>query len=197
MKRSNRQTIVHMTQHRKRKNKQHEPHQKLGVIMNHQIKLIRLLVLTLSTRRIENMDKDIQTLPEHIKLRNYVYYFVLYFLRFSMLWQVRIVFNFWRLLFLVVYFVFLLIKNIFIIIGVYYELVISLYWVVNYLCTRSMNSQCTFHSNLYCYVITSHDVCVWYVYTSNTWTSIVLVSFLTWNCVLCFLIHREEFLHIE
>ena len=29
----NRQTIiVHMTQHRKLKNKQHEPHQKLGVI---------------------------------------------------------------------------------------------------------------------------------------------------------------------
>ena len=25
-------TIVHMTQHRKLKNKQHEPHQKLGVI---------------------------------------------------------------------------------------------------------------------------------------------------------------------
>ena len=29
---TNRQTIVHMTQHRKLKNKQHEPHQKLGVI---------------------------------------------------------------------------------------------------------------------------------------------------------------------
>ena len=26
------QTIVHMTQHRKLKNKQHKPHQKLGVI---------------------------------------------------------------------------------------------------------------------------------------------------------------------
>ena len=32
MKRINRQTIVHTTQHRKLKNKQHEPHQKLGVI---------------------------------------------------------------------------------------------------------------------------------------------------------------------
>ena len=32
MKRTNRQTIVHTTQHRKLKNKQHEPHQKLGVI---------------------------------------------------------------------------------------------------------------------------------------------------------------------
>ena len=32
MKRTNRQTIVHKTQHRKFKNKQHEPHQKLGVI---------------------------------------------------------------------------------------------------------------------------------------------------------------------
>ena len=26
------QTVVHMTQHRKLNNKQHEPHQKLGVI---------------------------------------------------------------------------------------------------------------------------------------------------------------------
>ena len=32
MKKPNRQTIVHMTQHRKLKNKQHEPHPKLGVI---------------------------------------------------------------------------------------------------------------------------------------------------------------------
>ena len=32
MKLTNRQTNVHMTQHRKLKNKQHEPHQKLGVI---------------------------------------------------------------------------------------------------------------------------------------------------------------------
>ena len=31
-KNENRQTIVNMTQHRKLKNKQHEPHQKLGVI---------------------------------------------------------------------------------------------------------------------------------------------------------------------
>ena len=31
-KRTNRKTKVHMTQHRKLKNKQHEPHQKLGVI---------------------------------------------------------------------------------------------------------------------------------------------------------------------
>ena len=29
---TNRQTIEHMTQNRKLKNKQHEPHQKLGVI---------------------------------------------------------------------------------------------------------------------------------------------------------------------
>ena len=33
MKTTNRQTIVIMTQHRKLKNKQHEPHQKLGVIL--------------------------------------------------------------------------------------------------------------------------------------------------------------------
>ena len=32
MKKTNRQTIVHMTQHRTRKNKEHEPHQKLGVM---------------------------------------------------------------------------------------------------------------------------------------------------------------------
>ena len=32
MKHANRQTIVHVTQHRKLKNKQHEPHQNLGVI---------------------------------------------------------------------------------------------------------------------------------------------------------------------
>ena len=32
MKKTNRQTIVQMTQHRKLKNKQHEPHEKLGVI---------------------------------------------------------------------------------------------------------------------------------------------------------------------
>ena len=32
MKKTNRQTTTHMTQHRKPKNKQHEPHQKLGVI---------------------------------------------------------------------------------------------------------------------------------------------------------------------
>ena len=32
MKRTNKQTLVHMTQHRKLKNKQHEPQQKLGVI---------------------------------------------------------------------------------------------------------------------------------------------------------------------
>ena len=32
MKKTNRQTIVHMTQHRQLKNTQHEPHQKLGVI---------------------------------------------------------------------------------------------------------------------------------------------------------------------
>ena len=32
MKKTNRQTIVHMTQHRKLKNKQHKPHQTLGVI---------------------------------------------------------------------------------------------------------------------------------------------------------------------
>ena len=32
MKKTNRQTIVHMTQHRKLKNKQQEPQQKLGVI---------------------------------------------------------------------------------------------------------------------------------------------------------------------
>ena len=32
MKRTNRQTKVHMTQHRKLKNKQHEPQQKQGVI---------------------------------------------------------------------------------------------------------------------------------------------------------------------
>ena len=32
MKKTNRQTIVHMTQHRKLKNKQNEPDQKLGVI---------------------------------------------------------------------------------------------------------------------------------------------------------------------
>ena len=31
--RTNRQTIVHMTQHRKLTNKQHEPHQKLGMIL--------------------------------------------------------------------------------------------------------------------------------------------------------------------
>ena len=31
MKKTNRQTIEHMIQHRKLKNKQHEPHQKLGV----------------------------------------------------------------------------------------------------------------------------------------------------------------------
>ena len=31
-KKTNRQTIVHMTQHRKLKNEQHEPHQKLGMI---------------------------------------------------------------------------------------------------------------------------------------------------------------------
>ena len=31
-KNANRQTIVHMTQNRKLKNKQHEPHKKLGVI---------------------------------------------------------------------------------------------------------------------------------------------------------------------
>ena len=35
MKRTNRQTIVHMTQHRQLKNKQHEPHQKLGVYMHY------------------------------------------------------------------------------------------------------------------------------------------------------------------
>ena len=29
---TNRQTTVHITQHRKLKHKQHEPHQKLGVI---------------------------------------------------------------------------------------------------------------------------------------------------------------------
>ena len=33
MKKTNRQTIVHMTQHRKLKNKQHEPLKKLGVIL--------------------------------------------------------------------------------------------------------------------------------------------------------------------
>ena len=32
MKKTNGQTIVHMTQHRNLNNKQHEPHQKLGVI---------------------------------------------------------------------------------------------------------------------------------------------------------------------
>ena len=32
MKKTNRQTIVHMTQHRKLKNNQHEPRQKLGVV---------------------------------------------------------------------------------------------------------------------------------------------------------------------
>ena len=32
MKKTNGQTIVHMTQHRKLKNKQHKPHQKIGVI---------------------------------------------------------------------------------------------------------------------------------------------------------------------
>ena len=32
IKRTNRQTIVHMAQHKKLKNKQHEPQQKLGVI---------------------------------------------------------------------------------------------------------------------------------------------------------------------
>ena len=32
MKKTNRQTIVHMTQHRKLKNKQHEPPKKLEVI---------------------------------------------------------------------------------------------------------------------------------------------------------------------
>ena len=32
MKRTNRQTKVHMTQHRKLKNKHHEPNQKLGLI---------------------------------------------------------------------------------------------------------------------------------------------------------------------
>ena len=32
MKQTNRQKIVHMTQHRNLQNKQHEPHQKLGVI---------------------------------------------------------------------------------------------------------------------------------------------------------------------
>ena len=31
-KKTNRQTIVHITHHRKLKNKQHEHHQKLGVI---------------------------------------------------------------------------------------------------------------------------------------------------------------------
>ena len=33
IKKTNRQTIVHMTQHRKLKNKQHEPHQKQGVML--------------------------------------------------------------------------------------------------------------------------------------------------------------------
>ena len=32
MKETNKQTILHMTHHRKLKNKQHEPHQKLGLI---------------------------------------------------------------------------------------------------------------------------------------------------------------------
>ena len=32
MKKTNRQTIVHMTQHRKLKNKQYKSHQELGVI---------------------------------------------------------------------------------------------------------------------------------------------------------------------
>ena len=32
MKKTDIQTIVHITQHSKLKNKQHEPHQKLGVI---------------------------------------------------------------------------------------------------------------------------------------------------------------------
>ena len=32
MKKTNRQTIVHTKKHRNLKNKQHEPHQKLGVI---------------------------------------------------------------------------------------------------------------------------------------------------------------------
>ena len=33
MKKTNRQTTVHMTQHRKLKNRQHEPHQKLRMIL--------------------------------------------------------------------------------------------------------------------------------------------------------------------